>query len=92
MRDEMPRFPRDSPGFSRPDRVGEATALSFVVVLSFAAMEQTLRLFTADAFGTVSHSAPYVAAAVGMVLAEVLAIGLHAPASAKPGSPEPQTT
>jgi hypothetical protein len=43
-------------------------------------------------YQTVGHSAPHVAAAVGMLLAGVLAIDLHAPAPAKPGSSEPQTT
>jgi MFS family permease len=43
-------------------------------------------------YQTVGHSAPYVAAAVGMAVAGVLSIGLRAPTPAKPGSSEPQTT
>ena len=41
---------------------------------------------------TAGCSAPYVAAAAGMAVADVFSFGLHPPASAKPGSPELQTT
>jgi MFS family permease len=43
-------------------------------------------------YQTVDHSAPYVAAAVGMAVAGVFSLGLRAPTSAKPGSSEPQST
>ncbi len=43
-------------------------------------------------YQAVGHSAPYVAAAVGMALAGALSLGLHAPVAAKPGTSEPQTT
>lgn len=43
-------------------------ALNFVIVLSFAAMEQTFRLFTEDAFHMSAASTGYVLFFVGMVL------------------------
>jgi DHA1 family tetracycline resistance protein-like MFS transporter len=45
-----------------------AMALNFVVVLSFAAMEQTFRLFTADAFQMSDSGTGYVLGFVGLVL------------------------
>lgn len=48
--------------------VGAAMALNFVVVLSFAAMEQTFRLFTADAFHLSDAGTGYVLGLVGLVL------------------------
>jgi MFS family permease len=47
---------------------GVALALNFVVVLSFAAMEQTFRLFTADAFHLSDAGTGYVLGFVGLVL------------------------
>ena len=47
---------------------GVAMALNFVVVLSFAAMEQTFRLFTADAFQMSDSGTGYVLGFVGLVL------------------------
>jgi MFS transporter, DHA1 family, tetracycline resistance protein len=41
---------------------------------------------------TVDHSAPYVAAALGMALAGVLALGLRSSSSVKSSSSEPRTT
>jgi hypothetical protein len=51
-----------------------------------------LRCAASMLYQPVGHSAPYVAAAVGMAVAGVLSIGLRAPTPAKPGSSEPQTT
>jgi MFS transporter, DHA1 family, tetracycline resistance protein len=48
--------------------VGFAMALNFVVVLSFAAMEQTFRLFTADTFHLSDGGTGYVLGFVGLVL------------------------
>ena len=53
---------------SRFRGVGFATALNFLVILSFSAMEQTFRLFTADAFGMSEGGTGYVLGFVGLVL------------------------
>jgi len=45
-----------------------AMALNFVVILSFAAMEQTFRLFTADTFQMSDADTGYVLGFVGLVL------------------------
>lgn len=48
--------------------VGEALLINFVVVLSFSALEQTFRLFSADAFAMGVHETGYVLGLVGVVL------------------------
>ncbi len=48
--------------------VAMAMALNFVVILSFSAMEQTFRLFTADAFHMSDSGTGYVLGLVGLVL------------------------
>ncbi|MFT3773914.1 MAG: MFS transporter [Minicystis sp.] len=50
---------------------GVALALNFVLVLSFAAMEQTFRLFTEDAFHMDARGTGYVLGFVGLVLIAV---------------------
>jgi MFS family permease len=55
------------------DRGGVALAVGvhFVVVLSFSGMEQTFRLFTADAFGLGTKETGYILGVVGLVLIAV---------------------
>jgi MFS family permease len=48
--------------------VGSALLVNFVVVLSFAGLEQTFRLFTEDAFQMDSASTGYVLGLVGLIL------------------------
>jgi MFS family permease len=51
--------------------VGVAMALNFVLVISFAALEQTFRLFTEDAFHMSVRGTGYVLGFVGIVLITV---------------------
>lgn len=59
---ERYRVARRAPG------VSVALLLNFVLVLSFAAMEQTFRLFTEDAFHMDARGTGYVLGLVGLVL------------------------
>src|SRR5262249_41983914 len=52
----------------RIDGMGVALVLNFVLVISFAAMEQTFRLFTEDAFHMDARGTGYVLGFVGLVL------------------------
>ncbi|MCC6555794.1 MAG: MFS transporter [Polyangiaceae bacterium] len=51
--------------------VGAALLVNFVVVLSFAGLEQTFRLFTEDAFHMDTASTSYVLGLVGIILIAV---------------------
>lgn len=51
--------------------VALAVLVHFVVVLSFSGMEQTFRLFTADAFGLGTKETGYILGVVGLVLIAV---------------------
>ena len=53
------------------DGVGLAILVHFVVVLSFSGLEQTFRLFTADAFGLGTKETGYILGVVGVVLIAV---------------------
>src|SRR5262249_40930432 len=59
---------RTALGFSG---VSSALLVNFVVVLSFSGLEQTFRLFTADAFQMDEASTGYVLGLVGLVLIAV---------------------
>src|SRR5205823_6658941 len=53
--------------------VGAAVVISFAMVLWFAGMEQTFRLFTADGFGMSDAATGHIFAVVGIVGAAVQA-------------------